>query len=111
MSWCKRPKAGDLTERVVIQNPSATTSMSGSPSLSWTTVATVWADVYGASGREVIMAMTAETLVTHKVKMRFRDDVDGQTRLIWRGKTFEVVVALPRYNRAYLEIMCREVEE
>ncbi len=110
-SWCKRPSSGDLTERVEIQNPTAVRGFDGSSTLAWQTVATVYADVYGASGREVIMAMTAETLVTHKVKMRFRDDVDGQTRLLWRGKEREVVVALPRYNRAYLEIMCREVEE
>lgn len=110
-NWCKRPSSGDLTERVTIQNPTSSLSSSGSPTLAWTTVATVYAKVHGASGREVIMAMTAETLVTHKVHIRFRDDVNGQTRLLWRGKELEVVAALPRYNRAYLEIMCREVEE
>lgn len=102
---------GDMRERVALQNPSMTRTPSGSPRLGWTTAATVYAQVHGVSGRELIMAMQSNTLVTHKVTIRFRDDVNGETRMLWRGKVLEVVAALPRENRTFLQCMVREVVE
>lgn len=112
MKCCKSNyNAGSLRERVAIQNPTMTRTASGSPRLGWTTAATVYAEVHGVSGRELIMAMQTNNLVTHRVTIRFRDDVDGETRMLWRGKVLEVVSALPRNNRTYLECMVREVVE
>lgn len=104
-------KAGSLKHRVTIQNPTKTRSASGSASLGWGTVATVWASVRGMSGRDVIMAAQAQALVTHKVMIRYRTDVNAQTRLLYEGKVFEVVVALERYCKTGLELLCREVED
>lgn len=103
--------AGSMNERVTLQNPSMTRTPSGSPRLGWSTAATVWAEVHGVSGRELIMAMQTNNLVSHKVTIRFRDDVNGETRMLWRGKVLEVVAALPRNDRTYLECMVREVVE
>lgn len=112
MKSCKNSyNAGSLRERVILQNPSMTRSPSGAPRLGWATAGTVYAEVHGVSGRELIMAMQSNNLVSHRVTIRFRDDVDGETRMIWRGKTLEVVSALPRHNRTYLECMVREVVE
>jgi len=104
-------KAGCLKHRVTLQNPTKTRSASGSASLGWGTVATVWACVRGMSGRDVIMAAQAQALVTHKVTIRYRNDVNSQTRLLYDGRVFEVVVALERSCQTGLELLCREVED
>lgn len=110
-NWCKRPTAGDLSERVTIEAPTSTRTASGAPVLSWGVVATVYADVHGVSGREIVQSMQVDGLVTHRVKIRFREDVDSQCRILWRGKVLEVVAAVPRFQRAFLEITAREVED
>lgn len=104
-------RAGDLKHRVTLQNPTKMRSATGSPTLGWQTVATVWASVRGMSGRDVIMAAQAQALVTHKVMIRYRSDVNAQTRMLYEGKVFEVVVALERFCKTGLEILCREVED
>lgn len=111
MSCGSAIQPGELNERVTLQNPSQTRTASGSPKLGWATTATVWAKVHGMSSRDVVMSMQAQSLVTHKIFIRFRDDVNAQTRILWRGATLEVVTHLPRYDRTFIEIIAREVED
>ena len=102
--------AGEMRERITIQTPSTTRSATGSPRLGWVNAATVWAKVSSLSGREVLQAMQSNVIVTHRIYMRFRDDVNPETRIVWRGDVLEVVVALPKNKRSELEVLCREVE-
>lgn len=102
--------AGEMRERVTIQAPSTTRTASGAARLGWANSATVWAKVSSLSGREVLQSMQANVIVTHRLYMRFRPDVNTESRLIWRGQVLEVVVALPKNNRSELEVLCKEVE-
>lgn len=105
------PNAGELNERLEIQNPTQTRTLSGSARLTWASAGSVWGSVRGMSSRDVVMAMQSQSLVTHKIMIRWRDDVNAQTRLIWRGATLEVVQHLPRFDRRFIEILAREVED
>lgn len=103
-------KAGTLRERVVVQKPSSTRSPAGNVTLGWATERTVWAAVHGLSGREVLQAMQADVTVSYRVIIRFFDGITPEHRILWRGRTLEVVTALERSNREYHELLCREVE-
>lgn len=102
--------AGELRERVTIQVPTTSRSASGAARLGWANGATVWAKVSTMSGREVLQAMQSNVIVTHRLYLRFRPDINAETRLLWRGQTLEVVVALPKNDRSELEVLCKEVE-
>lgn len=102
--------AGEMRERITIQVPSATRTAGGAARLGWKDAATVWAKVSSLSGREVLQSMQANVIVTHRIYMRFRPDVNPESRIVWRGQTLEVVVALPKNKRSELEVLCKEVE-
>lgn len=101
--------AGKLNERVTIQVPRETRNTLGESYVTWADLATVWARVEGMSSREVLQAMQANAIVSHKIHIRFRDGVTHEARVVWRGRTMEIASVVERQNRTMLEIMAREV--
>jgi SPP1 family predicted phage head-tail adaptor len=101
---------GKMNERVAIKSPTEARSRSGETTLNWnTTVATVWASVDGLSSRDILQAQQANVMATHKIRIRYRDDVLHTHRIIWRGRTMEIASVTQRLNRQVLEILAREV--
>ncbi len=101
---------GMMRERVAIQAPQELRSPTGEATLSWATEATVWASVDGLASRDVLQAQQANVIASHKVIMRYRATVNPQYRLLWRGKTLEIVSVSPRDNRTRLELLVNEVQ-
>ena len=101
---------GLMRERVAVQAPQELRSPTGEATLSWATAATVWASVDGLSSRDVLQAQQANVIASHKVVMRFRSTVTPQYRLLWRGKTLEIVSVSPRDDRTRLELLVNEVQ-
>lgn len=75
--------AGQLRERVTIQQESLTPDGGGGSTLAWADVATVWASVEPLSGRERMQAQQLESAVDYRVKIRHRADVTAGMRLVW----------------------------
>ena len=101
---------GRMRERVTIKAPTEVRSRSGETTLNWdTTVATVWANVGGLSSRDILQAQQANVIATHRMRIRFRDDVTHLHRVVWRGKTMEIASVVDRGGRDTLEILAREV--
>lgn len=103
-------RAGRLRERVTFQSPTQSRSPSGETRLTWSEIATVWASVDGLNARDIMQAQQAEILATHKVVIRYRDDIDHTARMIYRGRTMELSSVTDRNNREFLEILAREVK-
>lgn len=101
--------AGKLNERVTIQTPQEKRNSLGESHVTWKDLATVWARVEGMNSREVLQAMQANAIVSHKIHMRYRDGVDHEARIVWRGRNMEIASVVERQNRTMLEIMAREV--
>lgn len=101
--------AGKLNERVTVQVPRETRNTLGESYVTWTDLATVWARVEGMNSREVLQAMQANAIVSHKIHMRYRDGVTHEARVVWRGRTMEIASVVERQNRTMLELMAREV--
>jgi SPP1 family predicted phage head-tail adaptor len=102
---------GKYTERVAILSPTESRSFSGESVMSWgTTLATVWAQVEGLASRDILQAQQANVIATHRIRIRYRDDVTHLHRIVWRGRTMELSSVTERGNRTYLEMLAREVQ-
>jgi hypothetical protein len=100
--------AGNLRERVTVQQATESRNGIGETVLSWATFATVWASVEGVSAREALTAGQNEVSITHKVQMRYLTGLTQRMRLQWRGRTLEIVSLLEHDNRSRHELICQE---
>jgi len=82
-----------MRERIEIQELSSSGQVDsyGQDITTWTTLATVWGSVQGQPGTETIVGEQPTTLAKYKLTIRYRDDLDTKMRLIWRGKTLQVM--------------------
>lgn len=101
---------GKLRDRVTIQAPSESRSPSGETTLSWVTVATVWASVDGLSSRDILQAQQANVVATHKIRIRKRSDVTHTHRILWKSVIMEIASVVSRDNSTALEILAKEVQ-
>lgn len=102
--------AGTLRERVTILAPSESKNAFGESSIEYVEADTVWASVMGLSAREVLQAMQANAIITHKIRIRFYPGITFQHRLKWRGRTLEVASVVERDVRTIHELLAREVQ-
>jgi SPP1 family predicted phage head-tail adaptor len=105
-----RIRAGDLRERITIEQRSAGVDALGQPLTTWATVATVWAKAEPLRGREFFAAGQLQGELSVKFTIRHRADVAETMRVLWRGQAHEIVA--PPINvdgaRDALELMCMQ---
>lgn len=84
--------AGELTQRLALQSDAGTTiDAYGQAIRSWTTYATVWASVRPLSGREQEIGAARGTVVSHRVKLRYRSDIVPGHRFLLGSRVIEIV--------------------
>ena len=100
--------AGTLRERVTVQQASESRNALGETVLSWATFAERWASVEGVSSRESLAYGQQQISVSHRVRLRYLTGLTQSMRLVWRGRTLEIVSLLEHGNRSEHEIICQE---
>lgn len=101
--------AGNLTDRIVIEQAEETRNSVGEVTLSWSTFATVWADVSALSGREAERYGQIVGFTGHKVTIRQLPGVKVSMRVIYEGTRTLEIGAINEYERGwYLELICTE---
>jgi SPP1 family predicted phage head-tail adaptor len=70
----------------------------------------VWASVNGVSAREYLLAGQQQVDISHRVKMRYLTGLTSKMRLLWRGRTLEIISILEHENRSIHELICQEVQ-
>jgi SPP1 family predicted phage head-tail adaptor len=103
-------KAGVMKERVLIQAPSESRNSLGETTIGWEDAGEVWASVDGLSSREILQAMQANVIASHKIRIRFFPEITPHHRVVWRGKNLEVASVVERNNRTVHEMLVREVQ-
>lgn len=94
---------GWLRHRVVIEAPVSTPDGAGGETVTWQILATTWAQIEPVAAREDMAGGRLTGVVTHAITMRFRDDVTGGMRVLFRGRRHRVLVARdPDPRRRYL---------
>lgn len=110
-------RAGGLRDRVVIRNFTSVRDSSGQPIQQWTDGATVWAEVNGISGRELLSSGAETAEATIRVWVRYRRDITASSRLkvltgAFAGVTLNVIgPPVPDAHRTRLEILCKQGTE
>lgn len=101
-------EAGQLRERITVQQASETRNTLGETLQSWSTFANVWASVEGVSARESLYAGQQQISISHRVRLRYLPGLTQSMRLRWRNRTLEIVSLLERNNRTEHELLCQE---
>lgn len=102
-------RAGELRHRVTIQEASETVTSAGERSKTWNDVATVWAAIEPLTGRERWQAQQVMATATHRVRMRYRGDVDVENRLVYGSRVLDILQVInPDERGRELVIICAE---
>lgn len=100
-------QAGQLDRRITIQNFSETTDSFGQEVKSFSTLASVWANVVEKVGRE---GEDGEMIAaTKKVEfvIRYRTDVDEEMRISYNNNTYKIqAIQSADARKAFLKIVC-----
>lgn len=101
--------AGDLKRVVAIKKPGRVPDGMGGYEDGWTDVATVRAAVWPVKASEAIANMRETVTVTHRVRLRYRDDIDETCIIIFRSRELEIKAAInPEERNEYLDLLCEE---
>lgn len=101
-------RAGELDQRITLQNRSVTQDTFGQDITVWVDVLTVWAQVQALRGREFFAAAQVQQEKTLKVRIRYRSDVSPTWRFIWQGRVHDITSVIPVGRKEMLELMCHE---
>lgn len=82
--------AGAMRERVTIYAQTQNADDAGDISTTWTEVATCWARMRPLSANQVERAGRDDAIRRYQMTIRYRTDVTTNSRVIWRGRRFDV---------------------
>ena len=104
-------RAGELRERITIQQNTLTRDTFGAEVPHWADLATVWAKVVATSGSEQISQAIGVATTIYSITIREREDVDTSMRVLWEGATLEIKAILGSDERgAAMLLDCREID-
>jgi SPP1 family predicted phage head-tail adaptor len=99
--------AGELDQRLTLQQRSTGVDLLGQESQSWSTVATVWAQAQPLRGRELFAAGQAQTEAEVRFRIRYRDDIEPTMRAVWRSRAHDILsVADVDGGHEVTELLC-----
>ena len=105
-----RLRAGKYCHQVYLQAPAKTYDAEGQEVITWTTVATVWAEVVPLTGKEYFAAKAVNSELTHRVTIRYRRNVKTTWRVLYGTRVLEIMsVADVEEKHVELELLCKEV--
>jgi SPP1 family predicted phage head-tail adaptor len=103
-------KAGGLRHRVKFQKKTDGTDAWGGPTVTWSDHVTVWAEVIYMGGNEFWAARQANSEAQGRVRIRYRSDLNPTMRIIYDGKTLEILSMMPYDSRkTEMHILFKEV--
>ncbi len=98
-----REFAGTLNQQITLESPSET---GGNAAVTWTTVATVWAQMLGLGGAEL---SGIEATGDYRFRLRARTDITPHWRIGLGSRKFQIVSVIDPDGRGReILIMARE---
>ena len=104
-----RVNIGDMRHRVTFQGLIKTPDGYKGNVKTWQDVITVWAQVIPITGREYFYAHQIKNEITHRVRIRYRTDINVEMRVLFGERVFtiESIIDIGE-RREYMEIRCME---
>ncbi|MDE2363127.1 MAG: phage head closure protein [Hyphomicrobiales bacterium] len=98
-----------LRSRVTLQTPVDTADDSGALVRAWTPVADVWAKIEPQRGDETFVAGEQESVLVHRVTVRWRPDLASPMRFVLGSRALYVRAAFdPDGRKKFLVCRCDE---
>lgn len=93
--------------KVAIQQLTAGQDSIGQPTQTWTTLASVWADIRYLNGMQTIRNDAQMSATKASVRIRRRTDVTTAMRVVYGTTEFAIVAVLPdEQDRNRLDLSC-----
>lgn len=103
-------RAGPLNTRIVVQRQSTTPDGIGQPVLTWTTFATLWADVKQNSGMSMVRVDADISIVRASIRIRYRNDITSAMRVLAGTTVYQIQAVLPdTAGKQYTDLVCQVV--
>lgn len=105
----KNFKIADLRHRLELEAPARTPDTGGGASITWVKEADLWAMIEPKSGSEGVQGHQTETIITHTIIIRHRQDVLPEKRLRKGQRLFEILTVINHKEEdKFLKLECRE---
>ena len=99
--------AQQLNSKVVIKQPAAVQDAAGQPIPTWTTLATVWANIRSLNGLETIKGGAEASVAKASIRIRYRTDVTAAMRVVHGSTTYEIKAVLPDVaGKRHVDLAC-----
>lgn len=100
-------RAGQLKNRVTIQQQSTVQDSIGQPVNTWTTYASVWADIRHNSGLEEIKSGEVTSTIRASVRVRYKAGITAAMRVVHGSITYQIKAVLrDEHNKDYMDLTC-----
>lgn len=101
---------GKLNKRITIQQQSLTYDDAGQQVESWSTFASVWADIKFKSGKETIKADALASTVMASIRIRYKQGVNAGMRVQYKDEQYEILSIMPHVNEnRYVDLAVRSI--
>lgn len=103
-------RAGKLNTRISVLRQDQVRTGGGQVVGQWIEHAAIWADVKFPSGIGTIKADSDVSLVRASMRIRFREDIRADMRVVTGGLVFDVQAVLPDLaRREYVDLVCQSI--
>ncbi|WP_416046681.1 phage head closure protein [Cupriavidus basilensis] len=89
---------GRNNRRITLQRLGPGRKPSGQPTEVWLDMARPWARLLGKNGRETMAADKEVDTTTLSMRIRYREDVTAQWRVVYRGAIYDIQAVLPDFD-------------
>tara|TARA_R100000773_G_C4221020_1_gene119849 strand:+ start:1661 stop:1987 length:327 start_codon:yes stop_codon:yes gene_type:complete len=102
---------GRMRYPVTLQSPTVTRDAGGGLTESYTTLATLFADIRPVSGSEKYRQGKLQESVTHEIIVRYRSDIATNYRIVYESRNFNIrnIRNIDERDR-FLKLICTEGE-
>ena len=99
----------ELRHFITLERPELTADGQGGSDRQWVKVTDLWAKIEPLSTNETFSKDQVESEITHRIIIRYRDDIYPDMRFIKGQRSFEIIGVLNEMERnRWLELQCKE---
>jgi len=104
-------RAGDLNQRIIIQQATIARDTYGAEIQTWVTYAAVWASKQHKSSREFYSAQKTNAEITELFIIRYRNNITTKMRISYNGRYYDILGADdPDGGREEIWLIAKAVE-
>jgi SPP1 family predicted phage head-tail adaptor len=100
-------RAGTLNSYVTVEYRSGAQDAAGQPVDDWIELAGMWANIKNRTGAESIRADQQSSTVRTSIRVRWREDITADMRVVHGSRIYEIKAVLPAEDeRDRVDLVC-----